>query len=209
MALWEKRDLRAFEELTRPYLDALYRAALHLTGNRDDAEDLVQETYLRAFQSFRRLEKEGAIKAWLFKILAHALQDRLRKKPAEVSLEAEEGGLAWAAVQRGRAEESPEEEVSQAEARALVREAIAKLPPDFRAVVLLADLEGFSYKEIAQILNIPIGTVMSRLYRGRRVLRRKLQRYAEALGFAPRCYAAEEHVVELEEYRKWQREQEL
>lgn len=186
MALGKGRDLRTFEALVRPHLDALYTMALHLLGNRDDAEDLVQETCLRAYRSFHRLEQEGAIKAWLFKILVHAFHDYLRKKPREVPLEGESSGPAGTILEGSRTDQGLEEEFLQAELEAIVREAVETLPPAFRIVVLLADLEEFSYKEIARILNLPLGTVMSRLNRGRGILRQKLRPYAEERGFVHR-----------------------
>jgi len=202
MPLKRGRDLKAFEGLVRPYLDDLYGMALHLTGNRDEAEDLVQETCVRAYQSFHRLKAEGAIKAWLFKILAHAFYDRLRKKSPEVPLEAEGGGPAGGIPESCLTYPGPEQELLQKELETIVREAIDHLPPDFRMVVLLADIEGFSYKEIARILNIPIGTVMSRLNRGRAILRRKLQWYAEEQGFVHRAKSegGGEEILDLRGY---------
>jgi len=169
----------------RPYLDDLYGMAFHLTGDRDDAEDLVQETCIRAFEGFHRLKAEGAIKAWLFRILARAFYDRLRKKSPGVPLE-EGGGPGGGIPESCLTHPGPEQELLQRELETVVREAIDHLPPDFRMVVLLADIEGFSYKEIARILSIPIGTVMSRLNRGRAILRRRLRWYAEEQGFVHR-----------------------
>ncbi len=193
-----RRDLKAFEGIIRPYLDDLYRMAFHLTGNRDDAEDLVQETCVRAFQGFHRLKAEEAIKAWLFRILARAFYDRLRQKSPGVPLE-EEGGRPGGGVPEGcPTPPGPEQELLQRELEIVVREAIDHLPPDFRMVILLADIEGFSYKEIARLLSIPIGTVMSRLNRGRAILRRKLRWYAEEQGFVHRGgRGGEEEILDL------------
>jgi len=192
-----------FEGRTQEYMGILYRTALRLTGSPEDAEDLVQETYLKAFRAFDTLEQEAPIKPWLFTILTNTYRDHLRKglyAPRPVIDEEADPERFPASI-----EGSPEEEVVKGEARALIRKALETLPPEYRMAVILTDLEGFSYREVAGILNCPVGTVMSRLYRGRRLLKRKLLRYAEALCYVvwePKEAPAEGNVIDLREYRE-------
>lgn len=171
-----------FEAMVRQHLDALYAAALRLTRNRADAEDLLQETLLKAWRSFHTFEEGTNARAWLFRILMNAHIDRYRKSTREPELsDVEDVGefYLYSKVQESeqlRASGDPErllEGIMEDE----VREALDSLPEHFRSVVILADLQGFSYKEIADILGIPVGTVMSRLFRGRRLLQKKLWDY--------------------------------
>lgn len=171
-----------FEEMVRATLDALYAAAMRLVRNRADAEDLLQETLLRAWRSFHTFEEGTNARAWLFRILMNAHIDRYRKSMREPELsDVEDVGefYLYSKVQESeqlRAAGDPErllEGIMEHE----VREALESLPEHFRSVVILADLQGFSYKEIADILGIPVGTVMSRLFRGRRLLQKKLWDY--------------------------------
>ena len=159
-----------------PYMDALYSAALRMTRNPSDAEDLVQETYLRAYRGFGGFQDGTNLKAWLYKILTNTFINTYRAKkrrPDQVDLDDVEdfflyrrlGGLEAAAADR-----TPETEVLDAIPEEVVKEALEALPEQFRMAVLLADVEGFSYKEIAEIIDVPIGTVMSRLHRGRKQL---------------------------------------
>jgi RNA polymerase sigma-70 factor (ECF subfamily) len=173
-------DQEQFAELAMPYMDALYSAALRMTRNPTDAEDLVQETYLRAYRGFPGFQAGTNLKAWLYKILTNTFINiyRARKRrPEQVDLDDTEdfylyrklGGLEAVESQR-----TPETEVLDQMPEAVIKEALEALPEQFRMAVLLADVEGFSYKEIAEITDVPIGTVMSRLHRGRKQLQRRL-----------------------------------
>jgi len=173
-------DQAHFAELAMPYMDALYSAALRMTRNPSDAEDLVQETYLRAYRGFPGFQEGTNLKAWLYKILTNTFINIYRAKkrrPEQVDLDDTEdfylyrrlGGLEAVESQR-----TPESEVLDQMPEAVVKEALEALPEQFRMAVLLADVEGFSYKEIAEITEVPIGTVMSRLHRGRKQLQMRL-----------------------------------
>jgi RNA polymerase sigma-70 factor (ECF subfamily) len=167
-------------------MDALYTAAMRLTHNAADAEDLVQETYLKAYRAYESFEEGTNLRAWLYRILTNTFINSYRSKkrrPEESDLEEVEdlylyrrlGGLEAAAAGR-----SAEDELLDWFTDAEVKEAVEALPEQFRMAVLLSDVEGFSYKEIAEILDIPIGTVMSRLHRGRKALQRQLYEFARA-----------------------------
>ena len=173
-----------------PFMDALYTAAMRMTHNAADAEDLVQETFLRGYRGYPRFEEGTNLRAWLYRILTNTFINSYRSKqrrPQESDLgEVEDlylyrrlGGLE--ASERGR---SAEDELMDFVTDAEVKAALDELPEQFRVAVLLADVEGFSYKEIADILDIPIGTVMSRLHRGRKGLQRLLGDYAAQRGLA-------------------------
>ena len=177
-------DQATFAEQAMPFMDSLYSAALRMTRNPADAEDLVQETYLRAYRGFGGFQEGTNLKAWLYRILTNTFINTYRAKkrrPDETEMEEVEdlylyrrlGGLEAAAMGR-----SAEDELMDWFTDAEVKEAIVSLPEAFRLAVLLADVEGFSYREIADILEIPIGTVMSRLHRGRKSLQRRLYDYA-------------------------------
>jgi RNA polymerase sigma-70 factor (ECF subfamily) len=173
-------------------MSSLYSAAMRMTRNTADAEDLVQETYLRAYSGFGGFQEGTNLKAWLYRILTNTYINSYRAKqrrPDETDLgELEDlylyhrlGGLEGA-----RSGRSAEDELMDTFSEAEVKAAIEDLPENFRMAVLLADVEGFSYKEIAEILAIPIGTVMSRLHRGRKALQKALFGYAVAHGLADR-----------------------
>ncbi len=162
------------------HIDSLYRTAVRMTRNPPDAEDLVQETYLRAFRSIDRFTPGTNLRAWLFKIMTNAFINEYRKRtrqPRNTSLDDVEEYYVYAhLIDSGIQPESrgPEEEVLAGITDDNVVAALESLSDDFRQVVLLADVEGFAYREIADILDIPIGTVMSRLHRARRRLQRLL-----------------------------------
>jgi RNA polymerase sigma-70 factor, ECF subfamily len=183
-------DQATFAEQAMPYMGPLYTAALRMTRNAADAEDLVQETYLRAYRGFGGFTEGTNLKAWLYRILTNTYINIYRAKqrrPDETELdEAEDlylfrrlGGLEAA-----RAGRSAEDELMDWFTDAEVKAAIEALPENFRMPVLMADVEGFSYKEIAEVLDIPIGTVMSRLHRGRKSLQKELYEFARSRGLA-------------------------
>jgi RNA polymerase sigma-70 factor (ECF subfamily) len=177
-----------FRAVALPHLDALYNLALSLTRNAQDAEDLVQETYLRAYRFFETYEPGTQIKSWLFRILRNAFINRYRAKkvrPDEVDLEPVESGyeqLIESTFLGEHRPRSPEQLLMDASLDEEVGNALLKLPEEYRTVVLLALVEDLSYKEIASVLAIPIGTVMSRLHRGRRMLQAELLEHARRTG---------------------------
>jgi RNA polymerase sigma-70 factor (ECF subfamily) len=175
---------REFEDVVLVHLDALYRTALRLTHNRAEAEDVVQETCLRAFRGFHRFDPGTNARAWTFTILRHVFLNRLRRAGRETS-ESEEPRLesALESATLGPELDSPEEHFFQTVLHGDVDRALRALPTTFREVVILTDLEGLSYKETSDVLDCPIGTVMSRLYRARQVLRQTLGRYARERGY--------------------------
>jgi RNA polymerase sigma-70 factor (ECF subfamily) len=178
-------DKERFAEQAMPYMGSLYSAALRMTRNASDAEDLVQETYLKAYRGFGSFQEGTNLKSWLYKILTNTYINMYRarhRRPVETELNEVEdlylyrrlGGLEAASASR-----SPEDLVLDNFSDAEVKGAVESLPEAFRLAVVLADVEGFSYKEIAEIVDVPIGTVMSRLHRGRKALQKALHTYAE------------------------------
>jgi len=159
-----------FEVIALPHLNDLYRSARHTLGNEAAAEDIVQETYLQAWKSYHRFEPGTNIRAWLFKILFHVINHHWRKNSRLVTV-AEEGEFIF--DQLTYAPPVPQELRDED-----VLAALARVPENYRAVILLADVQEFAYKEIAAMLSVPIGTVMSRLNRGRKMLRHELADYA-------------------------------
>jgi RNA polymerase sigma-70 factor, ECF subfamily len=172
------RDLEErFEREAIPLLSEMYGAALRLTRNPSDAEDLLQEAYLRAYRGFGSFEPGTNLRAWLYRILTNAFINTYRKRQREPQTVSDEEFEDWYLYERlaeRGSEPSAEAEVLEQLPDEDVQEALASLPEQFRLAVLLADVEGFSYKEIAEILDVPIGTVMSRLHRGRRALEKRL-----------------------------------
>jgi len=178
-----------FESEVMQHLDALYRTALRMTRNPQDAEDLVQETMLRAFRFLDRFEPGTNLRAWLFKILTNTYINRYRKASSEPRVDSLDDSeelslyryLDSEAASRGG---SVEAQVLDRFAEQDIKTAIEALPPQYRITVLLADVEGFSYNDIAKITNVKKGTVMSRLFRGRRLLQKALVDQARSAGFA-------------------------
>jgi RNA polymerase sigma-70 factor, ECF subfamily len=166
-----------FEAEALPLLPGLYSSAFRLTRNASDAEDLVQETFLRAYRGFSQFEPGTNLKAWLYRILTNTFINSYRKKqrePQTDSLEDTEDWYLYSRMAERGTEPSAETSVIESLPDEDVQEALSSLPEQFRIAVLLADVEGFSYKEIAEITGVPIGTVMSRLHRGRKALEKRL-----------------------------------
>jgi len=183
-------DQATFSAQVEPFMDQLYGAAMRMTRNPADAEDLLQETFLRAYRGFPNFTDGTNLRAWLYRILTNTYINTYRAKqrrPEQTELDEVEdmylyrriGGLEAATLGR-----SAEDELMDLFAESEVKEAIESLPDNFRVAVLLADIEGFAYKEIAEMLDIPIGTVMSRLHRGRKALQKSLHEFAVTRGLA-------------------------
>ena len=191
-------DQATFTEQAMDLMPSLYSAALRMTRNPSDAEDLVQETYLKAYRGFGSFEEGTNLKAWLYRILTNTFINRYRaakRRPEETDLDDVEDFYLYrrlGGLEEARAGRSAEDELMDLFSEAEVKAAVDALPEQFRMAVLLADVEGFSYKEIASILDIPIGTVMSRLHRGRKNLQKALYEFATSRGLVTGDEAAVE-----------------
>lgn len=175
-----------FENDALVFTSQLYGAALRYTKNTHDAQDLVQDTYAKAFTSFHQFEPGTNLKAWLYRILTTTFINNYRKnqrRPQISAGEVEDWQIADASSHTSDQGKSAEDEALAGIADKDVKEALSAMPEEFRIAVYLSDVEGFSYKEIAEITNVPTGTVMSRLHRGRKLLRTSLATYAKERGF--------------------------
>src|SRR6202167_4434443 len=189
-------DQARFTELSMEYMPALYSAALRMTRNPTDAEDLVQETYLKAYRGFGGCAEGTNLKAWLYRILTNTYINSYRaaKRRRQIAdVEDVEDLYLYRRIGPGdgSAGRSVEDEALDSFTDEEVKAAIESLPDVFRIAVLLADVEGFSYKEIAEITDVPIGTVMSRIHRGRRALQKALHDFVESRGLVGTGRAAE------------------
>lgn len=200
----EEATRDAFNKEALPHMESLYSAALYMTRDAGLAEDLVQETFLKAFRFWHRYESGTNCKAWLFRILTNTfINGNRRKKRPHFSIDASEQDLSSSVMaETSHFYDTPEAEYLGGLFPEHVQRAIEELPENFRIPVVLADLQDFSYKEIADIMECPVGTVMSRLFRGRKRLQEVLFDYAVELGVIPAQDARdEEGAISLEAYR--------
>jgi RNA polymerase sigma-70 factor (ECF subfamily) len=177
---------KRFEADALQYMNQLYSAALRYTKNPSDAQDLVQDTFAKAYVSFHQFEPGTNLKAWLYRILTTTFINTYRKdqrRPQLSDQELEDWQIADASSHTSDQGKSAEDVVLENLPDSDIKRALAEIPEEFRIAVYLADVEGFSYKEIAEIVGVPTGTVMSRLHRGRKQLREKLTDYARELGY--------------------------
>ncbi len=183
----EVRKQEDFEEEIIPHLDAMYNFALRLTSDPNDAEDLVQDTIVKAFRFFSSYEKGTNAKAWLFRILKNSYINNYRKKSKQPNqVDYDEVSSFYETIRADRTDTSDlEDRMFRELIDDDISNALEELPEDFRTVVLLCDVEGFTYEEIANMLDVPIGTIRSRLHRGRNLLKAQLMEYAQKRGYQP------------------------
>jgi RNA polymerase sigma-70 factor (ECF subfamily) len=187
-------DAARFTEQALEYMPALYSAALRMTRNPSDAEDLVQETYLKAYRAYAGFEDGTNLRAWLYRILTNTYINLYRarqRRPRETDLADIEDLYLYHRLPDLEASKSAEDQLMDLFTDDEVKQAMESLPDTFRMAVYLADVEGFSYKEIAEMTEVPIGTVMSRLHRGRKAMQKALFDYAAARGLVPSSFEAE------------------
>ena len=201
----KRRDRTSFDREAMPHLDALYAYGLHLARNREDAEDLLQETYVKALRNWHRYEEGTNCRAWLFRIMTNTFYNvaRSRKRRPQVETDAlpdVEMQIAESYADSGMYRPLDEIVLDGLMSRHM-KEALDSLPDDFRTVLLLADLHDFSCKEIAEVCECPVGTVMSRLYRARRAMQRKLLDHAVQEGIVQRPEENDSGVVPLDAFR--------
>lgn len=179
------KKIEFFQQEFMPHIQALKTFAFHLTYNEEDADDLIQETYMKAFKFMDKYEEGTNAKAWLFKILKNAYINEYRKKvkaPQKVDV-ADVGMVQPADNANDRLNADLRDDIYVNEMGDEVTRALDQLPEDFRTVILLCDIEGFSYEEMSKIIDIPIGTIRSRLFRARNALKELLKPYAEKMGY--------------------------
>lgn len=205
----KKEAKREFEQACIEHLDALYGGALKLTRSATEADELVQETYLKAFRFAHKFEWGTNLKAWLFRIMSNTFINDYRHKTHERRyVERATTESIYDEVMNTEAQAYAADPENHAFNKFLVEDlerALDDLPEDFRMVVMLTDMQGFSYKEVAEIIGCPIGTVMSRLHRGRRLLQRELVDYAEEYGLGGQNAAPKEKPTDIAEFRKRQK----
>ncbi len=177
---------KSFEAEALPHMEALYRTALRMTKNQNDAEDLVQEAYVKAYRFWDRFEPGSNCRAWLFKIMTNIFINEYRSKsrsPMAVNVDEIDDNFLYGQLAAGEPEATPEQELFAKVFDDDIKKAIENLPEDFRLVVVLSFLQGFSYQEIAEIMDLQLGTVKSRLHRGRKLLQKALLDYAVKNGY--------------------------
>ena len=182
----KKGQRKSFEAEALPHMDALYRTALRMTKNSNDAEDLVQETIVKAYRFWNKFETGSNCRAWLFKIMTNIFINDYRAKaraPQSIDVDDIDDGYLYNYLADGKTNQNPEQQLFAKLFDDDVKRAIEELPDDFRVVVILSFLEGFSYQEIAEIVDLQLGTVKSRLHRGRKLLQKQLLDYAVKNGY--------------------------
>ena len=200
----QKRQRDAFEREALPHLEALHAYALHLCRDASDADDLVQETYIKALSNFASYQTGTNCRAWLFRILTNTIFNlrRSRKRHNPIDSEMPELELAMAESAQDRGIYRPiDMQLLDGVVSKHVTEALDALPPEFRTVLLLADLHDFSYKEIAEVVDCPVGTVMSRLFRARKAMQKRLLTHAIQEGIVTKPPVEEDGVADLDAFR--------